>query len=223
MPLRADPRCSCAAGGDVRAPRFARSRAGYRSAQYLVFTPSFSQAPGSLGADGGTVGGSAGIVQLAGLFQQQVVDSLGSPQGFLSGHDFSLVWEQNMDIPVPHGHGGRAGRGGLQGARPGQNSAAFVEQNTLKFQFLEVVVEEEVFSFYAKIRIQLLHPRTRLVLRMRFLKEFFALFSGRKRCDTTSAFGVGTASALEPMDAGGSWRAHGARASAGGGVRGGVP
>ena len=29
-----------------------------------------------------------------------------------------------MDIPVPHGHGGRAGRGGLQGARPGQNSAA---------------------------------------------------------------------------------------------------
>ena len=31
------------------------------SAQDLVFTPSLSQAPGSRGADGGTVGGSAGI------------------------------------------------------------------------------------------------------------------------------------------------------------------
>ena len=49
-----------------------------------------------------------------------------------------LVWEQSMDIPDPHGRGGRAGRGGLQGARPGQNSAAFcMEQNTLKFQFLK--------------------------------------------------------------------------------------
>ena len=31
----------------------------FRSAQGLVFTPSISQAPGSFGADGGTVGGSA--------------------------------------------------------------------------------------------------------------------------------------------------------------------
>ena len=29
---------------------------GYRSAQDLIFTPSFSQAPGSFSADGGTVG-----------------------------------------------------------------------------------------------------------------------------------------------------------------------
>ena len=41
--------------------RFAHPRAGYRSAQDLVFTPSLSQAPGSRGADVGTVGGSAGI------------------------------------------------------------------------------------------------------------------------------------------------------------------
>ena len=64
MPLRADPRCSCAAGWEpacVPASRFARPRAGCRSAQDLVFTLSFSQALGSLGADGGTVGGSAGI------------------------------------------------------------------------------------------------------------------------------------------------------------------
>ena len=65
-PLRADPRCSCAAvwepaGGSVPAPRFAHPRVSYRSAQDLFFTPSLSQAPGSRGADGGTVGGSAGI------------------------------------------------------------------------------------------------------------------------------------------------------------------
>ena len=47
--------------GSVPVPRFARPRAGYRSAQDLLFTPTFSQAPGSLGADGGTVGGSGGI------------------------------------------------------------------------------------------------------------------------------------------------------------------
>ena len=66
MNVRADPRCSCAAGwepagGSLPAPPFAHPRAGYRSAQDLVFTPSFSQAPDSRGADGGTVGGSAGI------------------------------------------------------------------------------------------------------------------------------------------------------------------
>ena len=66
VPLRADPRCSCAAGWEpagknVPAPRFAHPRAGYRSAQDLFFTPSLSQAPGSRGADGGAVGGSAGI------------------------------------------------------------------------------------------------------------------------------------------------------------------
>ena len=36
-----------------------------------------------------------------------------------------FFWEQFVDIPVPHGHGGRAGRGGLQVFSQGQNSAAF--------------------------------------------------------------------------------------------------
>ena len=64
------------------------------------------------------------FVQLAALFEQHMVIASGGPQGFLPGQDNTLVWEQNMDIPVPHGRGGRAGRGGLQGARPGQNSTA---------------------------------------------------------------------------------------------------
>ena len=66
------------------------------------------------------------------LFQQQIVDAPGRPQGLLPGQDCSLVWEQNMDNPVPHGRGSRAGR--------------------------------EVFKVHAHDIIQLLHPRTRLVL-----------------------------------------------------------
>ena len=58
------------------------------------------------------------FVQLAALLQQELA-APGSPQGLLPGQDYLFVWEQNMDIPVPHGRGGRAGRGGLQGARPG--------------------------------------------------------------------------------------------------------
>ena len=114
------------------------------------------------------------FVSFAFLFQQQIVDAPGRPQGLLPGQDYSLVWEQIEDTPVPHGRG-RAHRGGLQGARPGQNSAAFMEHSTFKFQSLKVVVAGEVFSVCAQTRIQLLHPFT-LELRMRFFQWVFALF-----------------------------------------------
>ena len=64
------------------------------------------------------------FVQLAALFEQQMAEASGAPQGFHPGQDYSLVWEQIVDTPVPHGRG-RAHQGGLQGARPGQNSTAF--------------------------------------------------------------------------------------------------
>ena len=64
------------------------------------------------------------FVSFAFLFQQQIADAPGRLQGLLPGQDYSLVWEQIVDTPVFHGRG-RAHRGGLQGARPGQNSAAF--------------------------------------------------------------------------------------------------
>ena len=126
MPLRADPRCSCAAdgepaGGSVPAPRFvdpgqvievpkisSSSRRSRRrrvplvqTAEQLVEVPEF--------------------VQLAALFHKQMVDAPGSPQGFLPGQDYLLVWEQNMDIPVPQGRGGGEG---LLGLRPDPNSPA---------------------------------------------------------------------------------------------------
>ena len=84
-----------------------------------------------------------------------------------------------MDTPVPPGRG-RAHRGGLQGAHAQDRiQQRFMEQNTLKFQFLKVVVVGEVFSVYAQTRIQLLHPRT-LLLRMRFSTVFSHFFSGEK-------------------------------------------
>ena len=65
-----DSRCSCAtggrtgcgpAGGGVPAPRLAHSRSGYRSAQDLVFSPALQAQASPCAANGGTVGGSAGI------------------------------------------------------------------------------------------------------------------------------------------------------------------
>ena len=104
MPLRAGPRCSCAAGWepacgsvpdldlhvpelDVEVPKISSSRRRSRRRRVPL----------------------------------QELDAPGSPQGLLPGQDYLLVWKQNMDIPVPHGRG--VGRG-LLGLRPDPNSAA---------------------------------------------------------------------------------------------------
>ena len=65
------------------------------------------------------------FVSFSFLFQQQIVDAPGSPHGFLPGQDYLLVWEQIVDVAVPHGHGGWAGRRGFQVPSQEQNSAAF--------------------------------------------------------------------------------------------------
>ena len=59
------------------------------------------------------------------------------------------------------------------------------------------------FQFLVAIfKVQLPHLLTLLLLRMRLVKGFFALFPVGKKCDSTSALEVGTASALELMDVG---------------------
>ena len=68
------------------------------------------------------------FVQLAALMQQDTA-AHGSPQGFLPGQDYLVVWEQIVDILVPHDFGGLGGDGGFQGFSPGQGTpAADVEQ-----------------------------------------------------------------------------------------------
>ena len=74
---------------------------------------------------------------------------------------------------------------------------------------LQVVVFIEVFKVFPKDGVQVIslflalqaHPQYRV---MSVGKGFFAFSSDSNKCDTTSALWVGTASALEPMDAGSS-------------------
>ena len=46
-------------------------------------------------------------------------------QGSRPGQNSTALVEQKVDIPVPHGHGGRVGHGGLQGFSQGQGSTVF--------------------------------------------------------------------------------------------------
>ena len=57
----------------------------------------------------------------------------------------------------------------------------------------------EAFKSFAQDRVP---QRLLRFLLDTLVKGFFALFPRLKKCDTTSALWVGTASALEPMDAG---------------------
>ena len=89
------------------------------------------------------------FVQLAAVFQQQMVDASGSPQCFLPGKDYFLVWEQNMDIPVPHCHAvGLVGEVFKVHAHD-RIQQRFVEQCTLRVQdqFLNFVVEGKSSRF----------------------------------------------------------------------------
>ena len=86
------------------------------------------------------------FVQLAALFQQQMVDAPGSPQSFLPG----LFVTVGADLR--HSSSSRSWRSGWSGvfkvSHQERIQQCFVEQNTLTFQFLKVVAEGEVFSVY---------------------------------------------------------------------------
>ena len=82
--------------------------------------------------------------------------------------------EQNVDLPVPHARGGRVGVRGLQGF-PGQDSTAFV--GAARVDSFRAV---EVFKVLARDRLQVLHPRTRLVSQMRLLLVFVSHFLQKK-------------------------------------------
>ena len=149
------------------------------------------------------------------LFQQQIADDPGRPQGLLPGQDYLLVWEQIVDTPVLHGCG-RAHRGGLQGARPGQNSTAFYGA-----EHVEIPVPQGRGGRGGLLSTRPDTNSAASSVRSGAADEVFqwvcALFPGAKKCDVGSAIAVGTFCGLHFMDAGGLWRAHGVLASAGGG------
>ena len=82
-----------------------------------------------------------------------------------------------VDIPVPQG------RGGVEVFKVSPRNRAqqrFMDQITLIFQFLTVVLEGEVFKASSQDRVQLLLHLT-LVLRKKLGMGFFALFAGGKK------------------------------------------
>ena len=118
-----------------------------------------------------------------------------------------LTMEQNVDIPVPGG-GGRIA--GLQGSPPQQSStAALSSAERISERIVEKIVDIPVagggLQDFAQVRV---HPQLHALqlhgstLRMRRFKGFSHFSPKQKKCDSTSELGVGTASALEPMDAG---------------------
>ena len=70
----------------------------------------------------------------------------------------------HVDIPVPHGRGGRVGQGGLQGFSPGRGSTAFSGADLVDIPVPRGGGFTDLFL--------LLHPRTRLVLWLRLLEGF---------------------------------------------------
>ena len=56
---------------------------------------------------------------------QQTAEQLVEVPTIVSVSSLHALVEQNVDIPVPHGRGGRVRRGGLQGLNQGHHSTAF--------------------------------------------------------------------------------------------------
>ena len=116
------------------AARYSHPRAGYRSAQDLIFFPSFSQSPCAFrGADGGTVGGSAYDDIL--LF---VAWACGAERGH-SSTSRSWRWCRCQ----------RSSRVSQDRIQP-----RWLGADRVHIQFLMVVVVGEVFKIYPLDRIQ---------------------------------------------------------------------
>ena len=93
-----------------------------------------------------------------------------------------VVWEQIVDNPVPQCRGGGGARGGLQGSRARQNSAAFEEQ------IVDIPARRglQIFSRAADEGIQ----------------GVFRTSPCRKKCEVGSALRVGTECGLYSVHAG---------------------
>ena len=116
---------------------------------------------------------------------------LAGPQGFLPEQSSPSTVEQIIDIPAP----GRGVQRGLQGfSQERSSTACTTEQN------VDIPVPGSGLHDFPVPGSSCSSAVSRDVRGEGF---FFSHFSKvKKRCDTTSALWVGTASALEPMDAG---------------------
>ena len=119
----------------------------------------------------------------------------GGLQGFLPGPSSSFTVEQIVDNQVPRGGGRR-----LQGFLPEQSATALtVEPN------VDIPVPHEGLQDFRARQSSASSSHSPAGVADDAFEVFFSHFSpGFKKCDTTSALWVGSASELDPMDAGSS-------------------
>ena len=119
----------------------------------------------------------------------------GGPQGFLPEQRRPSTVEQIVDIPAP----GRGVQRGLQGFSQERSSTAF---DGAEHRFPAATAEQNVDIPVPGGLSVSGSSSSSAVLRDVRGDGVFRTFPQQKKCDSTSALGVGTASALEPMDAG---------------------
>ena len=113
----------------------------------------------------------------------------GGPSGFLPGQNYSVTAEQIVDNPVRPG-----GAGDLQSFPRGQGSTAFLEQIA---EFPDPVGGQQDFQ-----PVQGSAASSSDLPGQAGQGVFRTFHQNKKKCKDPAHPGVGTASALEPMDAG---------------------
>ena len=107
--------------------------------------------------------------------------------------------ENQLDIPVPRGRGGRVGVRSLL-VVPGQSSAAFGEA-----RYFPAATAEQNVDIPVPRGDRTLHPASlSSVLPVTANQGVFSTFPRGKKCAVGLALGVGTASRVELIHAGGS-------------------
>ena len=130
---------------------------------------------------------------------QQIAEQLVEVPTIVSYSSLHGLVEQNVDIPVPSGRGGRVGVRGLQGS-PGQNPTAFGEA-----EHFPVGTAEQLFDIPVPRGGRVLHPASSSSgLSGTANQGVFRPFHLGKKCDVGSALGVGTAPRVELIHASGS-------------------
>ena len=124
----------------------------------------------------------------------QLAEQLVEVPTIISFSSLQRTVEQNVDIPVP-GRGGRIA--GLQGFLPGQGSTALLFLKNVLLSGLwsrSLIFPVEAFKIFFQDKVHPLLLTIQLVLMMLWMRlviGFFALFPGGKKCEDGSALGVG--------------------------------
>ena len=134
------------------------------------------------------------------LLVQQTAEQLVEVPTIVPYSSLHGLVEQHVDIPVPHGRGGRSCEEEVFKVHARDRiQQRLVEQNTLTFQFLMVVV----FKVFARDRFLLSASSSHSpgAADEAFTEGFRTFPKNKKRCEVGSALGVGTECGLYSVHA----------------------